>query len=230
MTNLANLQDKSKNLSLLYVEDDIDTRTQFITMLEVLFKNLSVAVDGQDALKKYKEKKFDLIITDINMPNMDGIELIKNIRQINKDQRIIIVSAYNNSSYFIDAISLNVDSFILKPIDPEQFYNAISKSFETFMAQKLFHRYQEELEEQVVSKTKELANSLVIDKLTGLRNRKAMFMELEKSLFNTSMLININRFEHINVIYGFHVGDQLLKKLSEFLQYETQQIKVKLFI
>lgn len=56
MTNLANLQDKSKNLSLLYVEDDIDTRTQFITMLEVLFKNLSVAVDGQDALKNIKKR------------------------------------------------------------------------------------------------------------------------------------------------------------------------------
>ena len=73
---IKELADFSKTIKVLYVEDNVDARESTLNMLENLFNDITIAIDGQDGLDKFSEGKFDLIISDINMPNMNGIEMI----------------------------------------------------------------------------------------------------------------------------------------------------------
>lgn len=75
-----------------------------------------VAKDGKEGLSFYKEESFDIVITDIQMPNMNGIELSRSIMSINKNQKIVIVSAYNEVHYFIELIKIGVAGFMQKPL------------------------------------------------------------------------------------------------------------------
>ena len=111
-----------KDFNTLYVEDNQRVRSQTSKMLNNLLPNITEASDGLDAIKIYEKhfndknlKEFDLIITDIQMPKKNGLEMIKIIRKINKSVLIIIFSAYSNSEYFLEAIKIGVDGYILKP-------------------------------------------------------------------------------------------------------------------
>jgi len=138
-------------LNVLYVEDDINLLEETKDILEDYFASLTTAVDGQDALVKYinyyKENGtyFDLVITDINMPNMSGDVLIKNINNINPEQSIIVVSAYNEANKLIDLIQQGIDNFLLKPISSAQFIKTLYKTSKSIFAQKKMKYYNEAL-------------------------------------------------------------------------------------
>jgi len=99
-----------KTLKILYVEDNEESRIQALKMLKNYFSFIDVAVDGANGLECYKNhfidtnSYYDLIITDIQMPNIDGISMSKAIYDINKNQKILIVSAYSDKKYFINLI------------------------------------------------------------------------------------------------------------------------------
>jgi len=116
-----NLKEYTKNLTLLYVEDDKNTREEFGEILNVLFNNVVVAIDGLDGLEKFKSNDIDLIITDINMPKMNGVKMTEQIMLLDKEANIIILSAHNESKYLIDTIKLKVAAFLLKPLSTQQF-------------------------------------------------------------------------------------------------------------
>ena len=105
------------NITILYVEDDKDIREGLIPVLKYISNQLYVAVDGKDGLEQFKKYNPTIIISDIKMPNMTGLEMVKEIRKINKKQHIIFTTAHSESSYFMEAIEAHVDGYILKPID-----------------------------------------------------------------------------------------------------------------
>jgi len=127
----------SKCLDILYVEDDKQLRNATSKIFNTFFNRVDVAEDGELGLIKYfsykKEhgKYYDLVITDINMPNLDGIEMGREIIQENTLQPLIYITAYNESSFLQGAIDNGADGFLSKPINPEKlqllFYK-ISKS------------------------------------------------------------------------------------------------------
>ncbi len=117
----------SKNMQVLYVEDNIEAQSQTIKMLENFFTNIAVANNGQEGLELYKDNSFHIIFTDIEMPVMSGISMIKKIRDINEDIPIVIFSAYDKSEYFLETISAGIDGYILKPYDFKQIINVITK-------------------------------------------------------------------------------------------------------
>ena len=115
----------AKNLRLLYVEDDVELRNQTKKLFDTIFKFVKVASDGKEALEFYKEDVFDIVISDIKMPIMDGVDLTKEIKKINFNQPVIITSAYNDSEYLLEFINLNVNQFVMKPIKLENLLNSI---------------------------------------------------------------------------------------------------------
>ncbi len=133
MYNLKEVYSFSKDLNILYVEDDTNLLKENSNIFKIFFKTVVTAVDGEDGLAKYisykKEENnyYDLVITDINMPKKDGMEMIKDIKSLNKKQPIIVISAYSDSNKLIDLIQLGVESFILKPIKMEQLMNIFYK-------------------------------------------------------------------------------------------------------
>ena len=218
MKNLKKLREETKNITVLYAEDDKETRDQFIELFSMLFENIEISFDGKDALDKYKQKKYDLVITDINMPKMNGLELIESLRAINEFQKVIIVSAHNSSEYLLEAIALDVDGFLLKPIDISQLENILFKISRAIHADKLLSAYHEELERDVEIKTAKLAKQLVTDELTGLLNRKALDIKLRTRGAKTFFLLNIDNFDSMNVTYGYSNGDLILKSVTSFLK------------
>ncbi|NPA73208.1 MAG: response regulator [Epsilonproteobacteria bacterium] len=131
MVDLEELIEHSKNLKILYVEDNQDTREMTTMMLEDFFQTIILSTDGEDGFNKFREHKVDLVLTDINMPKLNGLELCRKIREIDKNIPLIVLSAHNETNYFEDSEEIGVDGYLLKPIDIEQLanllYNVIKK-------------------------------------------------------------------------------------------------------
>ena len=108
-------------LDVLIVEDGDDIRNIMLATFNKLFKNVTTAVDGIDGLDKFKENKPDIIISDIRMPNMSGNEMIKQIKQIDPNIPIVVVSGHGK---MIKATSLS-DIIFEKPIKFDKLVNAI---------------------------------------------------------------------------------------------------------
>ena len=122
----------SKNIQVLYVEDDSVAREHTWEFLETIFDNIIVAIDGEDGLKKFHQNKIDIVITDINMPKLSGIEMLKKIKEQNKNCYTIVLSQHNEADILLQSIQLNIDGYILKPLDFEQLLDAIEKAIEKF--------------------------------------------------------------------------------------------------
>lgn len=121
-----------KNITVLYVEDDNAIQQNTIVTLELVNAKIIPAVDGKDGLEKFIEnqEEIDIIVTDLSMPNMDGLEMIEEIKKINKDVPVLITTAHQDISYLKQAIELGVTSYIIKPIDIRNIIKSISKAIE----------------------------------------------------------------------------------------------------
>ncbi len=117
----------SKSMNILYVEDREDVRKQTLKLLKNFFNDIDIAVDGKFGLEKFKKNSYHIILTDLEMPVMDGLTMIKNIRKIDNDIPIIVFSAHSRTEYFLDAIKLGIDGYILKPYDLMQISELIAK-------------------------------------------------------------------------------------------------------
>jgi len=131
------LKEYGARLKVLCVEDEDDIRQAMLEMLKRYFNHVDEARDGQEALEFCSLEKYDLIISDISMPVMNGVELCTHAKRINESQRIVIVSAHNESHYLLDLINIGVDAFVTKPIDIDKLIRAlysVSKSlYDAFM-------------------------------------------------------------------------------------------------
>ena len=114
------------NFTILYVEDEETTQELIADILKISCKELFIASDGKEGLTLYKNKKPDIVLSDIAMPNMDGLEMSKAIKQINPEQPIALFTAFSQSSYLKQAAEIGVATYILKPLDEEQFFNSLN--------------------------------------------------------------------------------------------------------
>jgi len=215
--SIKKIKELSQNLKLLYVEDDDKARLSTLEMLENLFNNITTATNGQEGLKLFKEGNFNLIITDINMPYLNGIEMLKKIREFDSKISILILSAYNESEYFLDAIRLGVDGFILKPLEHQQFLKSLEKVSKKIYLDKKDEHYQEYLEKEIKQRTQEIEYKLHYDDLTGLLNRYSFFEDIKNIELPILFMIDINKFKIINEIYGSDTGSLVLQKFASFL-------------
>jgi diguanylate cyclase (GGDEF)-like protein len=197
----------SKKLNILYVEDDETLQEATMMVLGNLFGSVDLAKDGLEGLELYKEKKefYDILITDIQMPKMDGIEMVENIKEIDFNQSIVVTSAHNESNLLVELISLNVDGFALKPIDTDKFIATLYKVSKSIHQQKEIQTYKDSLEKMVENKIEALQNivenleyeikdknlkidslnnilkeQIYIDQLTGIFNNKRLDLDIKE--------------------------------------------------
>jgi DNA-binding response OmpR family regulator len=123
-----------KNKTILYVEDDLTLQKNIVETLGHFFGKVLMASDGDDGYSIYIENqnKIDLIITDINMPNTDGITFSKSVREYDKNLPIIIISAYTDTDYLLDSIDLNIIKYITKPFTTKKIITLLDKLLEHF--------------------------------------------------------------------------------------------------
>lgn len=113
--------------SVLYAEDEAGVRKNVYELLSLLFKDVYLATDGEEAYTLFMEHKPDLIITDIKMPHLSGIDLAKKIRQNDNKAHIIIITAYTEVDFMLEAIELSLLRYIVKPITEPKLFDALGK-------------------------------------------------------------------------------------------------------
>ncbi len=123
------LYEQTKDLSVLLAEDHEPTRLGLEEVLQDLFKEVVSFPNGRDAyysyLDRYDHTPYDLIITDIQMPHMDGVTLTKKVKEKRPEQQIIVLSAYADKNYLIDLINVGISHFITKPFEYDSFLDTL---------------------------------------------------------------------------------------------------------
>ncbi len=236
MGNINELIDYATKLNVLYVEDNELTRRATQIILNEFFENIIVGVDGEDGLQKFKENSIDIIITDIDMPKMDGLAMLEEIRKTDEHVSVLIFSAHNDTEFFMNSIHLGVDGYLFKPLELDQFERAIFKSIRNVRLQKENFEYKHMLEKKVREQVNILRNKeqeLVeksrqahYDQLTSIYNRhrfnELFGIEKERTDRNQGVMsiiiIDIDDFKKINDTYGHNVGDIVLKTFSQLIQ------------
>lgn len=122
-SNLQNL----KKLSALVAEDDAGVRSSLCLLLENFFGSVSSCENGREALESYRKELPDIIFTDISMPEMDGIDLIKKIRSGDKNTMIVIISALSEKEHLLEAVRLYLDDYLIKPLKYDSFIKLMQK-------------------------------------------------------------------------------------------------------
>ncbi|RXJ95895.1 DNA-binding response regulator [Arcobacter sp. AHV-9/2010] len=110
-----------KNLKVLIVEDEIDLANLIKSSIKELFFKVVIAKDGLEAIKKFDSFKPDIIISDIMMPNLNGLEMSKKIKEQNSETPIVILSAHSHKEMLLEAINLGISKYFIKPFDIEEF-------------------------------------------------------------------------------------------------------------
>jgi len=156
MSQITRLKEAAQGLSVLFVDDDTEIVTRMQRYLEKIFNTVFIASNGEEALEKYSSKEIDLILTDIAMPKLNGIELVKKIRQEDEAKPIIIISAFSDLEYLKDAISYGVNGYLLKPLDYGVLNRELYKTIQHIVIQRENERYKKHLQELVLEKEEEL--------------------------------------------------------------------------
>ena len=121
--------DQKPKYSLLYVEDDDFIRQNAIEFLEEYFTDIYEASDAHTALQIVENNRPDIIITDIAMPDMNGLQLCREIRAQELQTPIIVVSAFSDTEYLLEAVELGLVKYLLKPIEEEVLFSALERCF-----------------------------------------------------------------------------------------------------
>jgi len=127
--------------TLLYVEDDETTRNYMQERLKKRVKQLYIAYDGEDGFAKYQKHKPDIVLTDVVMPNLNGIDMARKIKEVNHKVPIVITSAHGDTSYLLDAIDLGIDGYLLKPLNKEKLFSTLENNIKrNFLEQELLQK------------------------------------------------------------------------------------------
>ena len=215
------LINKLSGFNLLYVEDEVGIQKNIHEILDCIFKNIYLANDGEQAFKIYEQMKPDLIITDIKMPKLSGIELIKRIRKVDSKVRIIITSAHTDLNYMLDAAELHLVKYIIKPITEPKLTGALEAFIESLEGTKVYNLMNswiyDESKSIVISPKEEFVltkkeNSFL--RLLIVKKRLITYDEIENILWDDNTVMTQNALRLFIKNFRKKLPDNMLKNIQ----------------
>ena len=213
---------KTNDLTLLYVEDDAALREQFVRVLKSRFKELYEAADGKQALELYTAHSPDMIVMDINLPYIDGLEVIEKIRRSNEHTPVVIMSAYSDQEKLFKAVKLGLSDYLIKPVPLKKLYTVLDSMAEKYK-NKIDSNNLVPLRNEYIWK-KEEKELCYRDETITLTKRERVLLEcmmhqLNKVVTFDSITDLIWEDEEQSVVYSSlsHLLKRLRKKLPEEL-------------
>ena len=199
--------------SVLVVDDDKSVRTVVAEMLGHLdFKAQSVG-SGQEALAELSENRYTFVLTDMKMPEMDGLQLIRRVRKDYPDVCSIAMTGYSNEYKYMDVLNAGTTDFINKPINADE----LEAKFKRAIAERDLR--------------KELERLSVTDSLTGLYNHRHFFSRVREEMTRSErqksrlgmILLDLDDFKGYNDDHGHLAGDALLRKVASVINYRIRE-------
>lgn len=153
MYTIKEIQALTENYTVLYVEDEAISRINMAPLLEIFFQKVYVAEDGREGWDFFNRYPVDIIITDIRMPNMNGLEMTRLVREKSRDIPIVITTAFSDRDFFMESIQHKVDHYLLKPITEESAKNVFHKVARTLEDRKNARELEELKVREKISRT-----------------------------------------------------------------------------
>ena len=153
---IETLKVRSKDFFILYVEDEIELREKVTLFLNKIFDHIDTASNGAEALEKYLQNSYDIVLTDMLMPKMSGMELIQHIREHNEKQEVIVLSADTSADILSSCIQLGVTGYLIKPINFNQVLTVFDISIDKLIAFRENEMYKIQLESMVAERTEKV--------------------------------------------------------------------------
>mgnify|MGYP006367301459 FL=1 len=194
------LKNINKNIKILYVEDDEIARENGIEYLQNFFEQIYEASDAIKALQLYEKYQPDIIITDIQMPKLNGLEFVKRIRQKDKKTQIIIITAFCDKDYLLKAIELGLVKYLVKPVCEKEFEEALFLCVNSLQNNESnIIKLDENSYFDIFNK-----NLLINEEIIKLRTKEILFLEL--------LIKNKNRYVSYEEIENYVWSDSVMTK------------------
>lgn len=217
-------------LSLLLVEDDVSLAEELGLFLSDFFEHIDFVDNAEDAYEKYVTSPYDLVITDIRLPQQNGLYLVEKIKKKTPNQLVIVISAYTEVEYFLKSIDLGIYSFLTKPFNSQQLINTMIK------VTALINHQQHSPEQK--NNLIVLAHDVVFDTQSKALHVKDILQELtqKEELLLILLAKNINQFVRNEEIMEYIWQDDeptsstlraLVKRLRDKLGYEDAITNLK---
>jgi DNA-binding response OmpR family regulator len=208
------LKNINKNIKILYVEDDEIARENGIEYLENFFETIYEASDAIIALQLYEKYKPDIIITDIQMPKLNGLEFVKRIRQKDKKTQIIVITAFCDKEYLLKAIELQLVKYLVKPVKEKEFEEALFLCVNSLKDDvSNIVQIDDEIYFDTFNK-----NLVINNEIVKLRTKEILFLEL--------LIKNKNRYVTYEEIENYVWADSVMTK--DALKTLVKNIKTKI--
>ena len=212
MIDVKELKEMCQELSVLYVEDNESIKNVMTQYLEKFFFTVVSADDGVEGLDSYKSAQFDIVITDLSMPNMGGLEMLGHIKKLNDSQAILITTAHNEPEYMMGAIKAGVDGYIMKPFDFMQLNNELFKLTLRLKKFKENEEYKLYLKEMVEKKTSEIVH----------------LMDIQKNNYDKTLYLMVDMIEQRDTYTAGHSKRvaQYCKLIAQEMDYSREECEL----
>lgn len=214
---MQNFLEQLKNYTILCVEDEDGIRKRLVNTLKYYFYDVIEASNGEEGYELYLEYKPDIIVSDIEMPKKNGIQMIEKIREADMKTSIVMLTAYSNEEYLLNLINLNINHYILKPVSADSLLNGILKA--------LSHRFN-----KIIKFSKECHFNLQTrelffnEELINLRKRDKEFLILLYE--NKNSILTYNMIEE----YIWKDRSMSMSALKTFIKELRQRLPIELII
>jgi c-di-GMP phosphodiesterase len=229
---LQEITNVTNNLNVLFVEDDATVQNVTQRILSTFFPNIDLASDGKEGLEKFKQNNYDLVITDLAMPKLQGIDMIKQIKKIKPEVYIIILSAMNQPEKVIESMRIGIEGYLFKPLMFDKFLESLENVVQKEIIKNKLLGYDNAIEKELQEKTIALEKQMNCDDLTSFGTLQYLMSKLENiDNFQSPVviLINIDHFRTYNQLYGLKTGNEILLEFSNILKNYNQNKHYELF-